>query len=74
MRVTVVLHADAEVGGGVPVPGDNADVVVEARFECGLENFDHLHALGDDEKIVDEHGALDSVAVVINFEEKAGVR
>ena len=54
--------------------GDYADVVFEARFERGLEDFDHPHALGDDEKIVDKHDALKSVAVVINLEEEAGVQ
>jgi hypothetical protein len=71
--VLVVLHSDAEIGGDDPVLGDSADLVVEACFERGFEDFDHPHALGHDEKVVDKHDALETVTVV-DFEEKAGIR
>ena len=71
MVVSLVLHVDDELKGYVPVPGNRADVVVEARFERGLEDFDHFHALGHDEKVVGEDVALESIAVV-NFKDKGG--
>ena len=45
--MAIVLDVNADKGSHILVTSDYTDVAVEARFERGLEDFDHPYALRD---------------------------